>query len=84
MQEKLYTYVDLRFHSHMFTVNDYSSLRDFFRNMMNEERYALEDIEDSDIYEGCKRQWEEIVGEWTEKCENEFQDALDRYVRDLH
>ena len=84
MQEKLYTYVDLRLHSHMFNVSDYSSIRDFFRNMFIEEKCALEDIEDSDIYEGCRRQWKEFVGEWTEECENEFQDALDRYVRDLH
>lgn len=84
MQEKLYTYIDLRLHSHMFNVNDYSSVRDFFRSMFTEERYALEDKEDSDIYEACRRQWEEFVGDWNEECENEFQIALDIYVRNLH
>ena len=82
--DKKYTYTDLRLHSYMFQSDDFDSLREFFRHIFNEEKHSLKECSGEDIYEGFRRQYEEWVGTWTKECENEFQLALDKYVRDLH
>ena len=82
--EKEYTYVDLRLHSYMFQCDDFDSLRDFFRYIFTEEKHSLEDCSDEDIYEGFRRQYEGWVGTWTYEAEEEFQRALDIYIRGLH
>lgn len=82
--EKEYTYADLRLHSYMFNADDFASTRDFFRYIFTEERHSLEDCSDEEIYEAFRRQYEGWVGTWTNECENQFQLALDKYVRNLH
>lgn len=82
--DKKYTYIDLRLHSYMFNADDFDSTREFFRHIFNEEHHSLEDYSDEDIYEGFRRQYEEWVGTWTNECEEQFQVALDIYVRNLH
>lgn len=71
-----YTYLDLRFHSHMFEAADFcgeNATLEFFRHVLNKERYAIEDYSESDIYEALRRQYEEFVGTWNEKCEHAFE-----------
>ena len=82
--EKLYTYVDLRLHPYMFSADEYPSLHDFFRNMFTAEKHVLEDIEVDDVYEGCRRQWEEYVADWEDEHDNEFAAAFDMYVRSIY
>ena len=71
-----YTYLDLRFHPYMFEAADFrgeNSTYEFFRHVLNEERYAIEDYSEKDIYEALRRQFEEFAGTWTEKCERAFE-----------
>ena len=72
-----YTYLDLRFHSHMFDFADFkrgeNHVLEFFRHVLNEERYAIEDYSVKDVYEALRRQYEEFVGTWNETCERAFE-----------
>lgn len=73
--EYKYTYLDLRFHPHMFNATDFrgeNSTLEFFRHVLNEERYAIEDYSVKDVYEALRRQYEEFVGTWNDKCERAF------------
>lgn len=73
--EYKYTYLDLRFHPYMFNFSDYcgeNRTLEFFRHILNEEKYAIEDYSGADIYEALRRQYEEFVGKWDEKCERVF------------
>ena len=70
-----YTYLDLRFHPYMFEAFDSrgeNSTLEFFRHVLNEERYAIEDYTVEDVYKALRRQYEEFVGTWDEKCERAF------------
>ena len=71
-----YTYLDLRFHPYMFEAVDFRSengVLEFFRHVLNEERYAIEDYSEKDVYEALRRQFEEFAGTWTDKCERAFE-----------
>ena len=71
-----YTYLDLRFHPYMFEAVDFrgeNGVLEFFRHVLNEERYAIEDYSGKDIYEALRRQFEEFAGAWTDKCERAFE-----------
>lgn len=71
-----YTYLDLRFHPYMFEAVDFrgeNGTLEFFRHVLNEERYAIEDYSEKDVYEALRRQFEEFAGTWTEKCERAFE-----------
>ena len=71
-----YTYLDLRFHPYMFDFADFrgeNSTYEFFRHVLNEERYAIEDYSEEDVYEALRRQFEEFAGTWTDKCERAFE-----------
>lgn len=77
--EYKYTYLDLRFHAHMFEAVDFrgeNGTLEFFRHVLNEERYAIEDYSESDIYEALRRQYEEFVGTWNEECEIAFNQVV--------
>ena len=70
-----YTYLDLRFHPYMFEAFDSrgeNSTLEFFRHVLNEERYAIEDYTVEDVYKALRRQYEEFAGTWDEKCERAF------------
>lgn len=70
-----YTYLDLRFHPYMFEAFDSrgeNPVLEFFRHVLNEERYAIEDYTVEDVYKALRRQYEEFVGTWDEKCERAF------------
>ena len=71
-----YTYLDLRFHPYMFEAFDYrgeNGVLEFFRHVLNEERYAIEDYSEKEVYEALRRQFEEFAGTWTDKCERAFE-----------
>lgn len=70
-----YTYLDLRFHPYMFEAIDRgeNGVLEFFRHVLNEERYAIEDYSEKDVYEALRRQFEEFAGTWNEKCERAFE-----------
>lgn len=71
-----YTYLDLRFHPYMFEAVDFrgeNGVLEFFRHVLNEERYAIEDYSEKDVYEALRRQFEEFAGTWTDKCERAFE-----------
>ena len=71
-----YTYLDLRFHPYMFEAGDFNgenSRLEFFRYVLNGERYAIEDYSVKDVYEALRRQYEEFAGTWTDKCERAFE-----------
>ena len=70
-----YTYLDLRFHAYMFEAVDFrgeTGTLEFFRHVLNGERYAIEDYTVEDVHEALRRQYEEFVGTWNEKCERAF------------
>jgi hypothetical protein len=74
-----YTYLDLRFHSHMFEAADFrgeNATLEFFRHVLNEERYAIEDYLVDEIYEAFRRQYEEFVGKWNDTCSEAFERAI--------
>jgi hypothetical protein len=71
-----YTYLDLRFHPYMFEAVDFrgeNGVLEFFRHVLNEERYAIEDYSEKDVYEALRRQFEEFAGTWTDKCERAYE-----------
>lgn len=71
-----YTYLDLRFHPYMFEVVDFrgeNGVLEFFRHVLNEERYAIEDYSEEEVYEALRRQFEEFAGTWNDKCERAFE-----------
>ena len=73
--EYKYTYLDLRFHAYMYEAVDFrgeNGTLDFFRHVFNEERHVIEDYSIEDVYEALRRQYEEFVGTWNEKCEYAF------------
>ena len=70
-----YNYLDLRFHPYMFEAFDFrgeNGVLEFFRHVLNEERYAIEDYTVEDVYKALRRQYEEFAGTWNEKCERAF------------
>ena len=71
-----YTYLDLRFHSYMFEFDEYrrdeNPILIFTRNVLTNERYAIEDFSEDDVYEAFRRQYEEVIGRWTEANERAF------------
>ena len=78
-----YTYLDLRFHPHMFEADDFrgeNKTLEFFRHVLNEERYAIEDYLVDDIYEAFRRQYEEFVGKWDDTCGEAFERAILIYL----
>lgn len=74
--KKEYTYLDLRFHSYMFEYDEFRRDENptlaFTRYVLGEERYAIEDCSEEDVYEAFRRQYEEFVGKWTEANERAF------------
>ena len=70
-----YTYLDLRFHPYMFEAIDRSENGEleFFRHVLDEERYAIEDYSEEEVYEALRRQFEEFAGTWTDKCERAYE-----------
>ena len=70
-----YTYLDLRFHPYMFEAADLRSengVFEFFRHVLDEERYAIADYSVEDVREALRRQFDEFAGTWNEKCECAF------------
>jgi hypothetical protein len=71
-----YTYLDLRFHPYMFEFDEYyrdeNPILIFTRNVLTNERYAIEDFSEDDVYEAFRRQFEQFVGTWTDNNERAF------------
>jgi hypothetical protein len=44
----------------------------FTRNVLTNERYAIEDFSEDDVYEAFRRQFEQFVGKWTDDNERAF------------
>lgn len=77
--EKLYTYVDLRVHPHMFKSDDFNSTEDFFDYIFAREKHTLNEVTDEDITEGFIRQYEDRVQPWTPGLEEVFVRSLKNY-----
>lgn len=73
-----YNYLDLRFHSHMFTNFDYEDTETWMRSVFIEESCAIADYSTPDIYLAFRRQYEEFVGKWNDECERAIEREFKR------